>query len=109
MGLVNIINLTPHTVTVCGAGKEVLASFPTSGSIARVVMDTKVMSTALGFPVTQTVFGAVEGLPSESADTVYIVSAMVKNALPGRTDLLVPVGRVVDDNGAIIGCTSLGM
>ena len=105
----NIINLTPHTITVCGTEKEVLASFPTSGMVARVAMDTKVMSTTLGFPVTQTVFGTVEGLPSEAADTMYIVSAMIKNAQIERSDLLVPVGRVTDENGVIVGCTSLGM
>ena len=38
----------------------------------------------------------------------YIVSQLVKNALPDRTDLLVPAEVVRDGNGNIIGCKSLG-
>jgi len=42
-------------------------------------------------------------------DTVYyIVSQLVKSALSGRADLLVPAEVVRDSSGNIIGCQSLG-
>lgn len=38
----------------------------------------------------------------------YIVSQLVKSALPDREDLLVPAEVVRDEQGHIIGCRSLG-
>ena len=38
----------------------------------------------------------------------YIVSQIVKSALPNRADLLVPAEVVRDNAGNIIGCKSLG-
>jgi hypothetical protein len=42
-------------------------------------------------------------------NTYYIVSQIIKNALPHRDDLLVPADVVRDDRGNIIGCKSLGV
>lgn len=39
----------------------------------------------------------------------YIVSQLVKNALPHRRDLIVPAEVVRDDTGNIIGCRSFGL
>ena len=44
-----------------------------------------------------------------SCETFYIVSQLVKSALPNRSDLLVPAEMVRDEKGAIIGCKSLGL
>jgi hypothetical protein len=38
----------------------------------------------------------------------YIVSAMVRAALPDRKDLLVPSQQVRDDAGRVVGCKTLG-
>ena len=43
-----------------------------------------------------------------SCETFYIVSQLVKSALPNRSDLLVPAEMVRDEKGAILGCKSLG-
>jgi hypothetical protein len=59
-------------------------------------------------PVTKTSFGQVVGLPSEQWDVWLIVSQVVKSALPGRPDLVVPADVVRDKSGNIIGCRSLG-
>jgi hypothetical protein len=62
-----------------------------------------------GTPLTKTGFGDVEGLPEYKSGTYYIVSQIVKNALPKRWDLLVPAEVVRDSRGTIIGCKSLGI
>ena len=61
-----------------------------------------------GTPTTRTVFGEPEGLPDFVEGTFYIVSQLVKSALPQRNDLLVPAEVVRDSEGNIIGCFSLG-
>ena len=46
---------------------------------------------------------------AKTPSTYYIVSQLIKSALPKRVDLLVPAEVVRDDNGNIIGCRSLGI
>ena len=103
-----IKNLTPHTINVVGTEGEALMSFPSEG-IARISSTTEVVGEINGLPLTKTIFGEVEGLPEEKEDTYIIVSAMVKSALPGRSDLLVPGLQVRDDQGRVVGCQSLGL
>jgi len=44
----------------------------------------------------------------DEPDVYYIVSQLVKSALPDRDDLLVPAEVVRDETGRIVGCRSLG-
>jgi hypothetical protein len=46
--------------------------------------------------------------PSTRIETYYLVSQLVKSALPSRKDLLVPAEIVRDKDGNIIGCRSFG-
>lgn len=108
METAQFINLTPHKINVIHDGKEVLTLEP-SGVVARCKADTVILCFVNGVPITKTVFGEAEGLPEPKHGVYYIVSAIVKNANPNRPDLLVPVGAVKDDEGRIIGCTSLGI
>ena len=62
-----------------------------------------------GTHLTRTVFGEPEGLPAYEEGTFYIVSQIVKSALPYRTDLLVPAEMVRDAAGNVVGCKSLGL
>lgn len=48
------------------------------------------------------------GLPEPKLGTCYIVSQLVKNALPERDNLVVPAKVVRNAAGNIIGCKSLG-
>lgn len=102
------VNLTPHRITVIKEGNIVL-DVPPSGVVPRCSVISEVVFEIDGVPITKNVFGEVVGLPDRQEDTYYIVSALVKNAVPERDDLLVPVGTVKDDEGRIIGCTSLGV
>ena len=102
----NVINLTPHDVNIVG---DVNRTYPRSGDLVRlrtIVKDCDPLPD--GTPTTRTVFLDPQGLPDYQEGTYYIVSQLVKSALPDRTDLLVPADVVRDDSGNIVGCRSLG-
>jgi hypothetical protein len=71
----------------------------------KVVRDVPLMD---GTPTSKTEFGKPEGLPELQEGVFYIVSQLVKSALPNRADLLVPAEVVRDQSGNIVGCKSLG-
>lgn len=102
-----LINLTPHDITFIGENGEKRIILP-SGKLARVAAKTVTVGSIDGIPVTATEFGEVEGLPEPAADTIYIVSSLVAQRVPERTDVYVPSESVRDENGRIIGCKSLG-
>jgi hypothetical protein len=98
-----IINLTPHAITADGV------VIPPSGDIARVSVTRTKRGDINGIPVFVPTFGVVAGLPDPALDTVYLVSAMVRNhpAVASRTDVCSPGALVRDDAGNIIGCDGL--
>jgi len=105
-----VINMTPHAITVVDADCNIIRVYPASGKTIRLSSST-VSAGALpdGTPLTRTEFGEAVGLPDSAPDTMYIVSQLVKSALPGRTDLLVPAEVARDAAGNIVGCKSLGI
>jgi len=52
-------------------------------------------------------YGQVEGLPGPEDGTLYIVSALVRLALPERKDLVSPGECVRDSQGRVVSCYSL--
>jgi hypothetical protein len=102
-----IINLTPHEVNIRNEKGEEIKSFPSEG-VVRLSTKVEKLRPLYGIPITKTVFGFPEGLPRYQPGRYYIVSQLVKSALPGRGDLLVPAELVRNDKGQIIGCRSLG-
>lgn len=99
-----IINLTPHPVNVLDENGKVVRTFPTSGTIARLEVETERTGIIDGIPTVRTKFGKPEGLPAPTGGTFYIVSQLVKSGSPMRPDLLVPADVVRDTEGRIIGC-----
>lgn len=104
-----VINKTPHAVHIIDESGHVVRTYEKGESQIRLAVKT-VQDVPLldGTPTSRTNFGEPEGLPNFKKGTFYIVSQLVKNALPDRKDLLVPAEVVRDDNGNIIGCKSLG-
>lgn len=100
-----LINLTPHEITIIRDDGNI--ALPPSGTIARCTVNRHQVGSVDGIPVNRTVFGAVEGLPDPQPDTYYIVSAIVAQACPDRSDLLITDDAVRDDQGRIIGCRAL--
>ena len=113
MEQLNLINLTPHTVTVFDEDTVVLAV--ESAGVARVSASTEVVGHLqvgdVVIPQTHTTFGEVEGLPDPTPGVGYIVSNMIVSALAQqgihRDDLFTPGLQVRDDQGRVIGCRSL--
>lgn len=60
-------------------------------------------------PLSRTSYGAVEGLPEPKAGVIYIVSALVRAAVPGRLDVASPGELVRDAAGAVVGCKGLSV
>ena len=105
----NIINMTPHPVNILDDANNQIMVIPASGSLIRLKASTVDVGWRVDdIKVTTTKFGEPEGLPDYEFGTFYIVSQLVKSALPSREDLLVPAEVQRDTNGNIIGCLSLG-
>ena len=112
----NIVNLTPHALTLVSPSGEHTV-IPPSGTVARVGSTPGTVEARDGFPclvASPTVFGEVSGLPTPTAGTVFVVSGLVGSALAcqGRNDLFVPGtgpndGAVRNDAGHIVGVTRL--
>jgi len=97
------INLTPHDITVISSWPT-RTTFTKSGTIARVTQVTEVVQVVDGINISTATFGPVVGLPEREDDTLYIVSAMVKSASAGRSDLVSPGELVRNEFGNVIGC-----
>ena len=83
-----MINLTPHEIVIVEQDGSEIASFPASGTIARVSVTEKVTGMVRfdGIPVDviSSTFGEVEGLPSLSdleGHERFLVSGMVLDQL----------------------------
>ena len=101
--------MTPHDVHIVNNLGTVTHTFPKSGNTIRLKSETVQVDFIGEIPISQTVFGTPTGLPDFQEGTFYIVSQLVKSALPDRKDLLVPAEVLRDSNGVILGCQSLGL
>ena len=101
-----LVNLTPHEVCFI-TEKETITVEP-SGEVARVSCKTEQIGIVNGIPVTGNVYGEVEGLPEQEANTLYIVSSLVAGRVPERDDVCIPNEPVRNEKGQIVGCKSLG-
>lgn len=100
------INLTPHEINVYD-GDILAVTIPPSGQVARVSERATKAGEVDGVTLYTTQRGDVAALPEPAANTLYIVSAQVRLALPERADLVSPGQLVRDANGQPIGCVGL--
>ena len=109
----NIINLTPHAIVLMPyeGCQHCCVDIPTSGEIARCNVDRKQVDSItiddITVSINRTQFGEVTGLPGFQPDTIYIVSAVVAQAVPYRPDVFIVDDAVRDDQGRIIGARAL--
>jgi hypothetical protein len=105
------VNLTPHAIHLHGAGG--ITTVPADGRVARCATIATPAGAAFdGTPLMRRSFGAVTmsdgtSFPDPQEGTMFIVSALVGAALPGRDDVASPGNLVRDPDGNIIGCTDL--
>ncbi len=96
------VNLTPHAVTVVGG-----PTLPPSGQVARCSQTSTPAGEHGGVALSRVVFGAVEGLPEPEPGVVFVVSALVRAAVPGRSDVASPGELVRNEAGQPVGCRGL--
>lgn len=104
-----IINATPHSVYLLNHDHSILRMFPKSNGMIRVKETVKELPNIDGVPVCSTTWKETDDVPEFVEGTYYIVSQLVKNALPKRKDFLTPKGAVRDNKGNLLGCTRLDM
>ena len=102
-----LINLTPHTLNLVD-DKGVVTAYPSAG-VARVMSETAhagLFEQAM-IPLTRVVYGVVQGLPPADPGVLYVVSAMVRTAVPHRSDVASPGDLLRDESGNVVGAKSL--
>jgi hypothetical protein len=104
-----LANCTEHEVVVYEEeGMGVLMMLKPSGVLARVSEkkwdNGVILVGGVEIPRIGVGYGEVEGLPERKEGTLYIVSALVKQRVPEREDVVVPSNPVRDSKGKIIGC-----
>ena len=85
-----IVNMTPHSISIVDESGEVVREVAPSGSVPRVNFTTRPMPEIDGIPVVEQGVGQIEGLPDVRAGVALIVSAVVRAAVPQRTDVYSP-------------------
>jgi hypothetical protein len=114
------VNMTPHDINLLTTEGEEITTFPSEGKIR---LDKSSVTVGLFSIEGQTVellrssfvapIGHLKphpnGIPEPVEGTMFIVSALVANAYPERTDFVMVENTVRDDNGRIIGCTAFAL
>jgi len=105
------INLCPHAIVIINVTGQIVRMIEPSGQVARCEEKTEypTMLSPDVIPLIYRTYGAVTGLPEEDKTgcLLYIVSHMVRQALPHRLDLASPGDTLRDEDGRIIGCKNL--
>jgi len=99
-----LVNLTPHMLKLVNDFGVLELD---SAGVARVSSTQEEIGRVVGVPLVRATFGAVTGLPEPVEGTLYVVSALVRAALPARGDLASPGDLVRDEKGNVIGAKSL--
>lgn len=107
--MTSLLNYTPHPIHIVDGEGNVLKTIESSGLVRLKPFTVDAGFTVEDVKITKTHFGEVQGLPPYEFGVFYIVSQLVKTALPQREDLLVPAEVLRDTNGNIVGCMSLGI
>ena len=101
------INLTPHDIHIMGYDDEEIENITASGTIARVAIEEVSLYYISGVQIKLQIPQQPIDVPLPRNNTFYIVSTLVRLALPKRIDLLSPGDMVRDEKGRILGCKSL--
>lgn len=105
--MINFVNLTPHSIKIVDGADQICLILPPSGNVARVDSKSVSRGSINSIPISSVIFGDVVGLPDASDDTMFIVSGMVRSAVPHRQDVASPGDLVRDSAGNVIGCRGL--
>jgi hypothetical protein len=111
MEIANIVNLTPHNVNLYVSDDVVVTIPPAPNARPVRVSDAQTLLTGGQWdgpvPIVRVTAGEVANLPAPRKGVWLIVSRIVAQALPQRSDLLAPYQEVRDENNQIVGCRAL--
>jgi len=96
------VNLTPHPIVIVGG-----PTLAPSGSLARCVAESVPAGEHGGVALSRVTYGVVEGLPAPEEGVLYIVSGLVRAAVPTRADVVSPGDLARDSDGKVTGCKGL--
>ncbi len=105
-----LLNYTPHRNLAYLTSDGGLVPLPPLGN-ARAEVEREPSGTLAvegGLPVYAVRYGEVRGLPDPTPGVYLVVSMLVAQLLPEREDLVFPDELVRDEEGTIIGFTSVG-
>ena len=99
-----LINCTPHDVYYMDNICQIILTIFKSEKPARVSVENVYLGTYDSIKAYSSKFGKVIDLPKSNGWNLFIVSRLVRDALPKRKDLIVPTELMRDGGGRIIGC-----
>lgn len=86
----NIVNLTPHSISLADEAGNIVDTFAPSGKVVRMATSQEVVGEAVaGVPLRRTVFGEVSGLPEPQEGVLYLVSSLIAQRVQ-RADVVSP-------------------
>tara|TARA_E500000331_G_C17139166_1_gene661913 strand:+ start:303 stop:668 length:366 start_codon:yes stop_codon:yes gene_type:complete len=103
--IMQFVNLTPHTLNIHSNGN--VTDITPSGAIARVSTSYNQIETVAGINVYSCVYGSIDGLPEAQDNKIFVVSGVVKSAVPNREDVMSPGELIRDENGKPVGSNGL--
>jgi hypothetical protein len=107
-----LLNYTPHPVRLhTGLGESTIES-QGEARAAEITSDTITLGwdqygdcgMSQDVPLAIKRYGDVTGLPEPQEHVLYIVSTLVQQALPQRSDLVSPDRVIRDEQGRVTGC-----
>lgn len=101
-----LINKTPHDITILNEDGQVVRVIEPTGEAWRLEEEITFSHYEDGIPVTESRYTCID-LPPEKENVAYIVSQLFINSYPHRKDLRVPA-QVIRTGSNIMGCLSLG-
>jgi hypothetical protein len=113
--MMNIVNLTPHDITIMNEEGETVRVVLASGNVARLDSDKEIVNrrdgidfyhTSYGIPVCLNSSGKSVQFPEQKRNTIYVVSGLFRSGY-SRPDLWQPGELLRDEEGRPTGCIGL--
>lgn len=114
-----LVNLTPHEIKIRSINGSTL-TLPPSGEVARLSTATPAANIHEKYPigvrnvtivdniqVRTPIVQCIIGLPDPKDDVAYVVSLVVRQAVPERLDVLSPGELIRNEAGQPVGCDGL--
>lgn len=101
-----LINLTPHVIKIHNP-ERLLVALDSTDEIARVEVTTEPQGSIGDIIIYRNTYSDVTGVPAPVDGVSYVVSAIVRLALPNRSDVLSPGDLLRSPEGQPIGCLGL--